>query len=162
MKSLISIVLFIAFLGVSVQLSEVREMYPQAANDEGITKKLFDELSFVTNKENAVLIGYKGASYTLMAKYTPKVKEKKEFFKTGIELMEYAIAKEPDNIELRFLRLTVQENAPKFLKYQTRLKEDKKFILDNYQTTVQKEVRRLIKNYALRSVIFNSAEKQLF
>lgn len=162
MKFFALISLFALFLGVSVHLSEVRKVYPQAADSEEMTKKLFYNLSFVTNREKAVLIAYKGATSTLMAKYALKVKEKKEFFKIGIELIEYAINREPGNIEIRFLRLSVQENAPKFLKYQGHIEEDKKFILDNYGVIITKEVRALIKNYALQSTIFDSAEKQLF
>lgn len=162
MKVVISILVFILFMGSSKQLSQIRETFPLAVNNEEITKKLFDDLSFVTNKEKEIFIAYKGAVSTLMAKYTLKAKEKKEFFKTGVDYLEYALIKDPNNIEIRCLRLSVQENTPKFLKYSANIGEDKQFILDNYSAVTLKEVRDMVKNYALQSSLFDHAEKQLF
>ena len=149
-------------MGSSLELSQIRETFPLAVNNEEITKKLFDDLSFVTNKEKEIIIAYKGAVSTLMAKYTIKAKEKKEFFKIGVEFLEYALIKDPNNIEIRCLRLSVQENSPKFLNYRANIEEDKQFILDHYRAITLKEVRGIVKNYVLQSSLFNSAEKQLF
>ena len=153
---------FICFLSFSLQLSQVREMYPQAADDKEVAKQLFDGLSSVTNQEKAILIAYKGAATTLMAKYSPKIKDKKELFKTGVGFMEHAITKDPTNIEIRLIRLSIQENSPKFLKYKSQIETDKAFILENYGNTRSKAVRTMIKNYAMRSKVFDPTEKQLF
>ena len=44
-------------------------------------------------------------------------------------MIERVIAKYPDDIELRFLRLTIQNNAPSFLNYSDNTKEDKDKII---------------------------------
>jgi len=162
MKVITTILVYMLFMGSSLELSQIRETFPLAVNNEEITKKLFDDLSFVTNKEKEIIIAYKGAVSTLMAKYTSKAKEKKEFFKIGVEFLEYALIKDPNNIEIRCLRLSVQENSPKFLNYRANIEEDKQFILDHYRAITLKEVRGIVKNYVLQSSLFNSAEKQLF
>ncbi|MCP4976714.1 MAG: hypothetical protein GY931_11175 [Maribacter sp.] len=162
MKAITSILVFTLFIGSSIELTQIRETFPLAANNEEITKKLFDDLLFVTNKEKEIFIAYKGAVSTLMAKYTTKAKEKKEFFKVGVEFLEYALIKDPNNIEIRCLRLSVQENSPKFLKYRANIEEDKRFILDHYSSITLKEVQNMVKNYVLQSSLFDRSEKQLF
>ena len=109
-----------------------------------------------------VLIAYKGAIATLKAKYAKGVKHKKEYFKAGKELLESAVAGDPGNIEIRCLRLSVQENAPKIVGYKEHIEEDKKFILDHYQHTTSKEAKAFVKNYVRQSALFEDSEKQLF
>ncbi len=41
--------------------------------------------------------------------------------------------KEPENIEIRFIRLSVQKYAPSFLGYNKNIKEDLSFIQKNRQ-----------------------------
>ena len=48
--------------------------------------------------------------------------------KKGKENIEEAIRKEPNNTELRFIRLSVQKNAPSFLGYKSNVQEDTDFI----------------------------------
>ncbi len=50
---------------------------------------------------------------------------------------------QPDNIEIRFIRLSVQKNAPSFLGYNKNIKEDQLFIENN-----RREIRSpvLLKN----------------
>ena len=54
--------------------------------------------------------------------------EKYESFTKGKKQLESIIKKYPDNIELHFLRLTIQDNLPSFLGYDDNISEDKNFI----------------------------------
>ncbi len=76
MKVITAILVYMLFMGSSLELSQIRETFPLAVNNEEITKKLFDDLSFVTNKEKEIIIAYKGAVSTLMAKYIMMVVQK--------------------------------------------------------------------------------------
>lgn len=61
--------------------------------------------------------------------------------------MENAIKSQPNNAEYRFLRLMIQENAPKVLKYNTKIKEDIDFIKNNLSKTPA-EIKTAITNYS--------------
>ena len=162
MKGLFLIGLFVAFFMTPPELSKVRADYVLAVGNKEITYKLNDELATVTKNDNKVLLAYRGAVLTMMAKYSKKKNSKKEFFKEGAELIEYAVTSKPDNIEIRVIRLSIQENSPKFLKYNKNIPEDKQFILNNYNTTSSKSVQKFVKVYVLESEGFNASEKEIF
>ena len=85
-------------------------------------------------------------------KETPK--EKLEVFKKGKDLLEKAITANKKNTEYRFLRLMIQENAPKFLKYSSNKDEDASWIKEHY-TSCSSEIIQAIKNYAAQSVVLD-------
>lgn len=60
-------------------------------------------------------------------------KQKLGIFKSGKTKLESLILKEPKNAEFRFLRLIIQENAPKVVKYNRDIKEDVEMIKDYYK-----------------------------
>ena len=95
--------------------------------------EFYELLVTVTKEDQVNLVAYKGASIALHAKQSKKVKDKKELFLEGVSYIEFAIKKEPDAIEPRFVRLTIQENTPKLLKYKRNIEEDKTviFVSDN-------------------------------
>ncbi|WP_299529982.1 hypothetical protein [Ulvibacterium sp.] len=147
---------------VSPDVSELRSTYPKANKSEEVTEELFVKLSPVTKTDDAVLVAYKGAVSTLKAKYAQKLRDKKNFFKSGAELIEYAAAIKPGNIEIRCIRLSVQENSPKVVGYKESIEEDKGFLLHNFAKISSDEIREFVKNYALQSSVFDASEKQLF
>lgn len=161
MKLVVSFICSLAFL-ISPDISELRKTYPEANTSEGVTDELFIKLSSVTKTDSAVLVAYKGAVSTLKAKYAQKLRNKKDFFKSGAELIEYAVATQPKNIEIRCIRLSVQENSPKVVGYKESMEEDKGFLLHNFAKVSSGEIREFIKNYALQSSVFDASEKQLF
>lgn len=155
------------FLGLimaypSPDLSSIRVKYPEASKNEQEAKKLHDELISISKNDIPVLIAYKGAVTTMMAKYAQGIKDKKRFFKEGKELLEHAVETEPDNIEIRCIRLSVQENTPKIMGYRKNISEDKKSILDSYPSITDKGAKDFIKGYVAQSDAFSDIEKQLF
>lgn len=162
MKALVLIVFFVSHLTFAPDLSQIRTAYPNASDSEKITDQLFEDLSSVDKKGNEILIAYKGAVSTLKAKYAKGVKTKKEYFKSGAELIEHAVRAKPRNIEIRCIRLSVQENSPKFLKYKGDIESDKQFILAHFSNENSKEVKDFIKAFVQQSAVFKPNEKQLF
>ncbi len=160
MKSLLlGLIYFFLF---SINLQEVRQLYPKAKDDAFIVDSLYSQLSSVGIEDNLVLYGYKGAIATLKAKYAKGIKDKKTFFKEGAEMMEDAIAADPENVELHFIRLTVQENAPRIVNYQDQIESDKAIILKNYSLLKEREVKEMIQSYCKSSKAFTEEEKATF
>ena len=158
--------LFISFLCslsfFSIDISEVRKNYSAAWDNPEITEELYQALSNSLVTNDNLLQAYKGAVLTLKAKHSKTIKDKKTFFKEGVVLLESSIASNPKNIEIRFIRLSIQEYAPKIVRYNSNMEEDKLFIQQNYSTSKNEEVKKLIKNYIASSTYFTEAEKQLF
>lgn len=162
LKLLLLYIGWMTILNISPDLATVREDYRKASESEEATKALFDDLTAVGKKDVTVLVAYKGAVSTMMADYAQGIRDKKAFFKEGRELLEYAIETEPENVEIRCIRLGVQENAPKITGYHKNRDEDKQFILDNYPAMEDKGGKEFVKGYAAESDSFTDAERQLF
>lgn len=60
--------------------------------------------------------------------------KKLAMFKQGHKKLEGAISKYPSNAEYRFLRLMVQENAPRSLGYYKSISTDSKYVKDYFKT----------------------------
>ncbi|WP_291864453.1 hypothetical protein [Maribacter sp.] len=161
MKSFFGIVLLvISFLGPN--LSEIRKNFIQASETKEIAEKLYNTLENITKESKPILVAYKGAASTLKAKHSKGVKQKKSFFKEGAGYLDFSIEKASENIEIRCLRLSVQEHSPKVLKYKKNIAEDKQFLIDNFQKTTDTAVKKFVKDYVLQSSLFDATEKKLF
>ncbi|MBI2258520.1 MAG: hypothetical protein HYU67_06430 [Flavobacteriia bacterium] len=97
-------------------------------------------------KKNANIQIYIGAIEAKLAQFEKNPQQKISSFKKGIEQIESAIKKEPNNVEFRFIRFMIQEKAPKILRYQSNLEEDKKMIEKNY-TSCSQIVKKNITKY---------------
>lgn len=72
--------------------------------------------------------------------------KKLNVFKDGHEKLEAAIGREKQNAEWRFLRLMIQEHAPKILNYRDNIKEDAAMIQANFKQ-LPPEVQSAVLNY---------------
>jgi hypothetical protein len=103
-------------------------------------------------KSSSLVQAYLGALYMKKSGFVKGAKAKIKMFKKGAGLLEEEIAKKTDNTEYRFLRLAIQENAPKILKYNKDLNTDKRAIMEGYKT-LDPDMKKIIKNYAASSEI---------
>jgi hypothetical protein len=85
--------------------------------------------SSLNNKE-----GYDGALLMKKSGMIARPKEKLRIFKVGRNKMETALRADSLNVEFRFLRLVIEEHAPKIVKYSSHIEKDKSFIKDNFKT----------------------------
>ena len=129
------------------------EVYASSAADD-ITA-LLSNLDGSTSDINAL----RGA---LLMKKSGVIKNKREqlsLFKQGKVLLDNEIRNNPTNAEYRFLRITIQENAPKILGYNKDIEQDKA-ILENSYKMLSSTVKKAISDYAktsniLKGKIFN-------
>ena len=163
MKSLLLYIEIIAIISFTLSISIVRNDYKEAVQSKSQIKliTLSKKLEKVTKKDNKVLVAYKGAVTVLVAKQQKGVKKKKLLFKEGISLLEYATQNNPNNIEIRFIRLSIQQNLPKFLKYNKHKDEDKAFVLNNLKSTKSLVLKQYILDYILQSKHFSEDEKNV-
>ncbi|GAC1594260.1 MAG: hypothetical protein NVS3B8_07890 [Chitinophagaceae bacterium] len=86
---------------------------------------------------------YEGALLMRKAGLLKKPEEKLKAFKSGRIKLETAILDNNDNGEYRFLRLTIQEHAPRIVKYYKELEKDSQYIqkvFKNLSPAVQKAI----------------------
>ncbi|OWP85340.1 hypothetical protein [Flavobacterium davisii] len=137
--------------------SDLRNQYEYASKSKNNTEKFY-ELTQKTTGDSPLLIAYKGAATLLKSRFATNKEERKEQFMLGVKAVEQAITKEGNNVEIRLIRLSIQEHTPKFLKYKENIEEDKKIIVQNFnkQNTALKEY---IQRYITQSKVFTDTEK---
>jgi hypothetical protein len=158
MKLLLSLLLWINF-GGSPDLATVRKMYSSVTKSESNAKEFSAKLGDVSDNDAKVLVAYKAASILLNSKFEKKLKDKMDRFKEGATLLESTIKSEPNNIEIRMIRLSIQENVPGITGYKKNIKEDKKYITEHYDEQ-NASLKEYLKDFILQSKSFSEKEKQ--
>ena len=126
--------------GQSVE--EIRKVYTTASTTKEHTVQFY-QLMQGAAMDTSVKEAYKGASLMIYSKQSGKLRM---MLKEGKALIEGAIGKEPQNIELRMIRLSVQEHLPKIVPYRANIEEDRKFIQDHLAQQPQ-PLKKYIENY---------------
>ena len=153
------LVLVSSMPGQDLQLKEIRSLYKQAAVEEAAAKKLLKHTEDAKDGE-AIKHGYHGVANMMMAKFVGNPFRKLSYFKKGKEFFSEAIAREPQNLELRFLRFTVQAETPGFLNYKQDLEEDKEMLLSRVLKEKDNELKQMIMNYLITSNELTAVEKE--
>jgi hypothetical protein len=110
------------------------------------------ELIVVRETTLAEKEAYEGALLMKKSGLLTKAKDKISVFKDGRQKLESCISKNRDNTEFRFLRLIIQEHAPKIVKYQGNLKDDKQIILANFKT-LSSNLQQVVLDYSKQSTV---------
>ncbi len=91
-----------------------------------------EELNFIEayrDSENISLQGYVISLEMKQAKYMFSPIKKYSTFNRSRTRIENLILKNPNNVDLRYIRLVIQENVPLVLGYKSSIKEDKVFLI---------------------------------
>lgn len=100
---------------------------------------------------------FEGALLMKKAEMAPGPAKKLSLFKAGHEKLEKAISEDSANTEYRFLRLIIQENAPKILGYNNETEEDSTHILEHIKD-LSATIQAAILDYSGRSEILNQKD----
>lgn len=143
--------LFIALVSFVVTFSKA-DFYSviEGDNENSIT----NYISKLENASNLEQKAYKGALLMKKASFQKTPKDKLTIFKEGRMLLEGSISSDPKNTEYRFLRLIIQENAPKILKYNTNISEDSEWV-KKYYSSLNSEVKNAVISYSKNSTSLN-------
>jgi len=95
---------------------------------------------------------FEGALLMKKAGLAGKAKDKLSLFKSGRLKLEASIKKEKGNTEFYFLRLIIQEHAPKMVNYRSELESDSLWIRTNYKILPQ-VVQQAIVDYSKKSKV---------
>ena len=137
----------------------------------------FDKVAFYTvmkiddslkiNEQLTILTIYKikekdiyvGALLMKKAGMITNLKIKLKDFKAGRKKLEDVLVKDSANTEYHFLRLMIQENAPKILNYNTEIDKDNLYIRKNFKS-LSKELQEIVMDYSKHSKALQNLNKQ--
>jgi hypothetical protein len=124
-----------------------RDYYYAVCLSEKPIQEFDSYLALYKESNNVTIKGYQAVIWFLWADFYFSPIKKWECFSKGVLKLDQLIMSYPDNPELRFLRLTVQENVPFFLSYNLNVKEDKSFINSKLNEILDSDLKERITNY---------------
>lgn len=134
MKSLVFIICFLVSLqAISQSLVEARESFHQAVLDPD-QSRAFHNFFKNTTPNTPTLKAYKATSEAMLARVVWNPFTKLSQVMKYSELMETAVLEDQENIEIRFLRLSIEYNLPKFLGMSKNMTVDRDTIVSNLST----------------------------
>ena len=139
----LSFILSFSFAANSQSLILIREQLYRAQISGESADSFYAKMQSVTASASALMIGYKGMAAFMLCNYSYNPYNKLKYFNEGKNLLDKAIAINPANSELRFLRYTIQLNAPSFLGYNSNLNDDKKIL---QSTTASDDLKKTDKD----------------
>ncbi|MEK7727244.1 MAG: hypothetical protein AAB354_02460 [candidate division KSB1 bacterium] len=157
--------LLVPALAVAQELSvnDLRKSFYQAADDKQAAQQFFDKLAAVDESAQPLLLGYKGMACFMICQHALNPYAKVKYFIQGKTALEKAVERDPQNLELRYLRFTVQTNAPEFLGYTRNVLKDKAFILNSLKSgadeSLEEDLRKRIIEY-LRTTKYCTAREK--
>ncbi len=134
-RAVLNLLLIFCFGAVQVkaQQKDVEKNAFYKVIESGNAADLEDRINSIKKSSMPEKEAYGGVLLMKKAGVTNKPKEKLNLFKAGRIKLEAAIAADKENTEYRFLRLILQEHAPKIVKYQNQIEEDSKMIRSNFK-----------------------------
>ena len=150
-KFIFVIIIFICFKTMpthanAIVLDDIRKEYPKAMEDKSICMKWFEQFEKQSSFSDPVLQAYKGGIYMGMAKFAI-VAKKVALVNKGKACIEAAILKDKNNVEIRFIRYSVQTKLPAALGYNKNKIEDKNFVTANIASIKNESFRNEIIKY---------------
>jgi hypothetical protein len=101
--------------------------------------------------------GYAGALLMKKAGLLKKPKDRLKFFKEGRIKLETALMADNENTEFHFLRLAIEEHAPKIVKYHADIEKDKALVIKNFKN-LSPAVQHAILDYCANSKVLHKED----
>ncbi len=124
------LIISLAFSCASVgdEVKTYRKLFFEATDSKSSLNELVSKLK-ASESEHYLVHAYRGVASAMAAEHASGASNKLKLFNLGKLYLENVIKDHPNDIEPKFLRLTVQENAPFFLGYRGSRESDKNDII---------------------------------
>ncbi|GAB1447760.1 MAG: hypothetical protein L6Q78_06730 [Bacteroidia bacterium] len=141
-------------------LPEIRSLYGASISKSSASNQL---IAYFTENppKNEVELAYEGAVRMVKAKHVFFPTDKLATYNQGKNLLESALSKAPSNLEIRYLRYSIQHESPGFLGYNKNMVEDRKMLIDKVSEVQDAELKSMIKSFLLKAAKLNPEEKKL-
>jgi hypothetical protein len=139
---------------INPELIAIRKLYELADQSKSNYKLFNTTLTRAVSIDMAVKKGYTAAGLMISASYENNPLIKLKYFNNGKAILEEVISEHQKNIELHYIRFTIQEHCPRILGYRGQLNQDKLLLLQQISKTtiaIDKDLEERIILYLLKS-----------
>lgn len=158
MKKILTAFLLVMIFQTSYgyDLQKIRKDYIESIKNESSAIKLYEHLKSIKNPD-PLIQAYLGSAQAVRAKHAWNPVNKLNFLKQGCNTLNLAVKRSPNQLEIRFLRFSLQHFLPSFLGYSTNLDSDKDKIIEMVQKKevinmqVDKDILKNMVNFMIDS-----------
>lgn len=158
-RTALLISLLFPFMLTAQDLSAERKLYISAHKNEQAAQEFLKLTRSDKDTISPVHVAYRGAALMVAAQFADGIGGKLKLFRQGKNLMAQAAEEAPESVEVRFLRMTIQENAPSILMYNDDLQQDKDFILGHFSAVRDAGLKSMIRLHASTSSLYSEEDK---
>ena len=144
-----------------ITINQVRILFQSSATNENSCLKLTNILEEYNESNNPTIAAYRACATMMMARYVLNPISKLSYFNQGKNLLEKCIEADKANIEIHYLRYTIQSNAPAFLGYNNSISNDKLFLLKNISLVNDLQLKQMIISFLKYSENLTLIEKKI-
>lgn len=135
-----------------VEISEIRTYYEQASENVEMRNILDHFLNNEADLKNDLLLAYKAAMQGIKANHSRSPFDKLNYLKKALYDFKKAVQINPENIEIRFLRFTIEHNIPSILGMDGDIESDKKKIIAGIENAnLEEALKKKIIKYLIKS-----------
>ena len=143
-------------------LFQIRHLYKEVSDYPAKVTQFGAFIAQLPDELITLRLAYQATTEALKARETWFPWEKLAHFQKSMEIFKKALAYQPDDIEVRFLRYTIQKNTPSILGLGTHISEDKKYILAHIaDSPTDIYMKKSIAKYLLENEHLNTQEKDI-
>jgi hypothetical protein len=144
-----------------LEIQQIRKIYSEAANDSAKADWLYQHLKGIKLPQPAILLAYLAASEALQARNSFFPFTKLSMIQQAQETFSKAVKLDKEDVEIRFLRFTIEVNIPVFLGLTTHIEEDKLLIISNLnESPLDFTMKKAIADFLLSSGYCSPVESQ--
>lgn len=133
-------ILCLALFFGSDDLKKLRNDYKNVSKSESVTEQMMEICHLSKHLSESIKQAYFAAAEMASAQYKFSPLTKLNTFNSGKKKLETAVQSDPENVEIRYIRYTIQSNSPGFLGYTKNIKTDREFILKNLPALKTKDI----------------------
>lgn len=145
MKYILVLLFFFNFSNAQSDIQDIRKIFILSIDSYQKCSQL-NRMSSERVSKCPIYHSYNIVSRILKSKYLRNPVKKVKVFKENTKRLDSLVASYPKKIEIRFLRYSIQLNAPKILGYTTFVNEDYEFIIKNI-SHADEDLKKIITSF---------------
>ncbi len=151
----------IASLFAPQDLKKMRAYYTTISEDEKSAISLKVLAKSNTGVPFNISRAYQAAAEMALAKYRNNPITRLNVFNSGKKMLESVVSADSTSLEIRYIRLAIQQNAPSFLGYNTSILKDRNYLINNlkYIRTTDPDLFSSIYAYLLTRATLTDKDK---
>ena len=130
MKYILVLLFFVNFTNAQSDVKDIRKIF-LLSSDSQLKCSQLNKMTSEKVNESPIYRSYNIVSKIIESKYLINPLKKIKVFKENTKRLDSLLVIHPKILEIRFLRYSIQSNAPKILGYTNFVSEDYEFIMNN-------------------------------